>query len=201
MPEGPPPYIYIVGEMHEQTPVKIGVTTKPHLERLAAYQGANWREMEYLLCRSVSIERMLVDEFLVHQALRPMWKKGEWYDVRDVAKQLGGWERLVDAAIAGEVPGGKRFELASVDGAHHLDLAAMKRVAHQRGSRASARTSTFEISCSCGDKYLHEGRLPKAIEQFAHTHLDITWVRPHYEPERVTQREKRNARNRGLTPT
>ena len=52
-------YIYVVGEVGEQTPVKIGVTAKPRRQRLAAYQGANWREVEYLLCRPVPIERML----------------------------------------------------------------------------------------------------------------------------------------------
>jgi hypothetical protein len=186
--------IYVVGEVGEQTPVKIGVTTNPPLQRLAAFQGANWREMEYLFRRPVSIERMLVEEFLVHRSLDPWWKNGEWYEVREGAHRLGGWEQLVEAAIAGEVPGGERFELASVDGAHRL--ADMKRVAPQRHSRASARTSTFEISCSCDHTYLHEGRLPKAIEQFAVTHLGITWERPFYGPGRVALRDERNARNR-----
>ena len=154
------PYIYVVGEVGEQTPVKIGVTAKPPRQRLAAYQGANWREMEYLLRRPVPIERMLVDEFLVHRALSPWWRKGEWYNVRHLAEQLGGWEQLVEAAIAGEVPGGKRFELASADGAIVLPDEAWL-------------GGTFEISCSCGHTYLHEGRLPKAIEQFAATHLEV----------------------------
>ncbi len=178
------PYLYVVGEVGEQTPVKIGVTTKPPRQRLAAYQGANWREMEYLLCRPVPIERMLVDEFLVHRALSPWWRTGEWFDVRNLAEQLGGWEQLVEAAIAGDVPGGERFELASADGDHRL--VGMKRVAPH----------TFEMSCSCGHTYVHDGRLPKAIEQFALTHLGISWQRPFYEPRRVALRAERNTRNR-----
>ncbi|HKY16639.1 MAG TPA: GIY-YIG nuclease family protein [Microthrixaceae bacterium] len=177
------PYIYVVGEVGEWTPVKIGVTAKPRRRRLAAYQTANWREVEYLLCRRVPIERMLVDEFLVHRTLSPWWKKGEWFDVRDVADQIGGWEQLVEAAIAGEVPGGERFDLVSADGDHRL--VGMKRVAR-----------TFEISCSCGHTDLHDGRLPKAVEQFAATHLGISWQRPFFEPRRVARRAERNARNR-----
>src|SRR3954451_22075539 len=101
---------------------------------------------------------MVVDEFLVHRALSPWWTTGEWFDVRHVADQLGGWEQLVEVAIAGDVPGGERFELASVDGDHPL-------VGRKRVGR------TFELSCSCGHTHLHDGRLPKAIEQFAVTHL------------------------------
>jgi hypothetical protein len=175
--------IYVVGEVGELTPVKIGVTARPHRRRLAAYQGANWREMQYLFRRPVAIEKMLVDEFLVHEALSPWWKTGGWYDVRPVADQLGGWKQLVDHAIAGNVPGGKRFEPTSTDGDHRL--AGMKRVAH-----------TFEISCSCGHKDLHEGRLPKAIELFAANHLGIVWQRPVLDPRRVALRAERHARNR-----
>src|SRR5687767_13781051 len=131
------PHLYVVGEVGQPTPVKIGVTAKPPRQRLAAFQSANWREMEYLLRRRVPIERMLVDEFLVHRTLAPWWITGEWFDVRPLAKQLGGWAQLVEAAIAGKVPGGEPFELASADRDHHL--AGMKRVAPR----------TFEIACSC----------------------------------------------------
>ena len=162
--------------------MKIGVTAKPPRRRLAAYQSANWREVEYLLRRPVPIERMLVDEFLVHRTLSPWWTKGEWFDVRDIADQLGGWEQLVEAAIAGNVPEGEPFELVSADGYHRL--ADMTRVAR-----------TFEISCSCGQTYLHDGRLPTAIEQFAVAHLGISWQRPFYEPRRVARRAERKARN------
>jgi hypothetical protein len=141
--------------------------------------------MEYLLCRPVPIERMLVDEFLVHRVLSPWWRTGEWYDVRHVAALLGGWEQLVDAAIARDVPGGERFELTSADGDHCL--AGMKRVAR----------STFEMSCSCRHTYLHQGRRPKAVEQFAVNHLEIEWQRPSYEARRLALRAERNARNRG----
>jgi hypothetical protein len=81
------------------------------------------------------------------------------------------------------VPEGERFELTSADGDHCL--AGMKRFAR-----------SFEMSCSCGYRYLHEGRLPKAVEQFAVNHLEIGWQRPSYEPRRVALRAERNARNR-----
>lgn len=183
------PHIYVIGElgepaMVEQTPVKIGVTVKPPRQRLAAIQGANWREMAYLLRRPVPIERLMVDEFLIHRSLTPWWKTGEWFDVRRLAVQLGGWEQLLDAAIAGEVPGGERFELVSSDGAHRLT--DMTRVALR----------TFLLSCSCGHAQQHEGRLPKAIELFASNHLGIAWQRPFYDPRRAAQRAERNARNR-----
>jgi hypothetical protein len=178
------PYIYVVGEVGRRTPVKIGVTVKPLRQRLAAYQGANWREVEYLLCREVPIETMLVDEFHVHHTLFPWWVTGEWYRVRPLADQLGGWDQLADAAIAGEVPGGDRFELVSADGHHRM--ASMTRVAPR----------TFEVSCSCGHSTLHVGRLPKAIEQFAVSHLGISWQRPFHEPRRVALRDNRKARNR-----
>jgi hypothetical protein len=154
----------------KQTPVKIGVTVGPPRQRLAAYQGSNWREVEYLHRRPVSIERMLVEEFLVHRVLDPWWRTGEWYEVRPVAEQLGGWKQLLDAAVANDVPGGDRFELTSADGEHCL--AGMKRIER-----------TFEMSCSCGHTYLHAGRLPKAVEQFAINHLGIGWQRPRVSPD------------------
>jgi len=166
--ELPTAFLYVVGEMggqaeEENWPVKIGWSAN---RRLDGFQVANWREVKYLHRVEMPLADVVGVEFTVHQHLAPWWTRGEWFRVREVSRELGGWPKFIDAAIRQAVPGGQKFELVSADGDERLD------------SILRLGKSHFLISCTCGHKLERRGTLPMAVERFATDHLKIEWARP-----------------------
>lgn len=132
--------IYVVGEVEEPDgPVKIGVTTKTGSKAgRAGLSGGNWRQLELLSRWDLPDEIARWTEFVIHRNLRAHHRRGEWFDVRHLAEQLGGWQAFLEAAAAGRIAGAEPWRLAR--GRHAVSSVR----------RLSIRPRHFEVQCECG---------------------------------------------------
>lgn len=156
------PYLYAIGEVGESTPVKIGWSGMAPASRLGQHQLGNWRPLEYLYLEHIPAPHVVAREFSVHLGLDAHWRTGEWFDVRHLAAaHRNGWAGVIADAAGEGLPG----PLRSSDGQHAL-------VDMEKSERG------FVVTCSCGERVVHRGRLPKAVLRFATQHLGTEWVRP-----------------------
>ncbi len=115
------PYLYVIGEVGEVSPVKIGWSRAAPATRLGQHQVGTWRRLEYLHLEHVQASHVVAREFRVHLSLDAYWKGGEWFDVRRLAiRHLDGWAGVISDAAADSLPGSPPNSLRSPDGRHEL---------------------------------------------------------------------------------
>ncbi len=163
-------YVYVVGEKEEPDgPVKIGFTNRPLTTSGRANLGAgNPRTLEVV--DSIPVPRAEVKwrEWLTHQHLRTIRDchvRGEWFRVRDVQTQVGGWESFLDRAYDGNLPGCKPWRL----GGDECHLTSMSRL-------TTGMPRQFDATCSCGKTVTGEkGKALESVQElFATEHLNLS---------------------------
>jgi hypothetical protein len=163
---GPIGQIYVVGEVEEPDgPVKIGVTAKGGSRTgRSGLSGGNWRQLEVLHRWDLPLEIARWTEFIVHRNLRPCHRRGEWFDTRPLARQLQGWQPLLERASKGQVPGLPAWRLTN--GGHSAIGVRRLTVGEPRH---------FEVTCDCGVAFDGgEGRsLDTVLTVFAVGHLEL----------------------------
>lgn len=170
---GEPPrdgYVYVVGEREEPAgPVKIGMTYVAGSKAgRAGLSEGNWRTLYAEHTAVVPWPELRWFEWRVHQALMPWHKRGEWFDVRHLKDEFGGWDGLLAAAIEGRVSGAGSCVVEAGD--HRLLV--MSR-------HWPARPIQFTARCSCGEEIV--GAAGQAfitvVRQFENAHLGVPSTR------------------------
>lgn len=164
-------HLYVVGEVEESRgPVKIGLTTGPMSKGGRPNLGAgNWRTLCVLHGLQVPPAELRWREWLTHAHLQVWRVRGEWFDVRAVADEVGGWTEFLDLAYTGNLAGCSAWRLGNDE--HHLASMARLTVGMPR---------QFSATCSC--RVTVTGPLSKALEsvqvQFAIEHLRLAITDP-----------------------
>jgi hypothetical protein len=136
------PHLYVVGELDDPDgPVKIGLNSRgaSRTDRAGLSTG-NPRELEVLYRKPMPFEDLRWTEWIIHKHLTPWrWRRrGEWFDVRAVARPYG-WEEFLARSETGDIPGCTPWKLGSDD--HHL-------VRMRRLTKKAPRQ--FDAVCVCG---------------------------------------------------
>jgi len=150
--------------------VKIGLTTGRLSKTGRANLGTgNWRTLTVLYGQQVPAEELRWREWLIHAHLRRWHVRGEWFDIRAIAAEVGGWRTFLDLAFSGDLPGCSSWRLGDDD--HRLVSMTRLTVGMPR---------QFAATCSCGATTT--GSLGKALEsvqvQFAVDHLGLPGTDP-----------------------
>ena len=159
------PHLYVLGEREEPDgPVKIGLTSggASRTGRSGLSTG-NPRQLEVLYRKPMAFEDLRWTEWIIHKHLTPWRLRGEWFDVRPVARPYG-WEEFLSRSETGDIPGCTPWQLGSDD--HHL-------VRMRRLTRNAPRQ--FDAVCVCGVVIKGDAGLglPSVQERFALEHLRL----------------------------
>lgn len=158
-------HLYVLGEVDEvgeaTGPVKIGLHYgKPSQIGRAGLTTGNWRELKVRYHHTLPEQTVRWNEFVIHQHLAPMRKRGEWFDVRRLLPAKDAWGEFLDLAYHRCVPGGRAVNLGTPG--HQLEVI---RMFSWRPPREIA------AECSCGH-VLHARRttLPAVYKLFLAGH-------------------------------
>ena len=159
------PHLYVVGELEEPDgPVKIGLNSGG-VSRTgrAGLSTGNPRQLDVLHRRPMAFEDLRWTEWIIHKHLTPWRLRGEWFDVRPVARPYG-WEEFLSRSETGDIPGCTPWRLGSED--HHL-------VRMRRLTKKEPRQ--FDAVCVCGVVVVGDPGLglPKVQQRFALEHLHL----------------------------
>jgi hypothetical protein len=159
------PHLYVVGELEEPDgPVKIGLNSGgASRSGRAGLSIGNWRQLVVLYRKPMAFEDLRWTEWIIHKHLTPWRLRGEWFDVRSVARPFG-WEEFLSRSATGDIPGGMPWRLGSDD--HHL-------VRMRRLTKKEPRQ--FDAVCVCGVVIKGDPGvgLRSAQERFALEHLHL----------------------------
>jgi hypothetical protein len=138
--DGVGPHLYVVGEREEPGgPVKIGLTTGgASRSGRGGINVGNWRELCVEHRWFMAFEDLRWTEWLIHEHLTRWRRRGEWFDVRPVARPYG-WAEFLSRSATGDIPGCTPWQLGSDD--HHL-------VRMRRLTKKPPRQ--FDAACACG---------------------------------------------------
>jgi hypothetical protein len=134
------PHLYVVGEREvPDGPVKIGLNSGG-VSRTgrAGLSTGNPRQLDVLYRKPVAFEDLRWTEWIIHKHLTRWQRRGEWFDVRPVARPYG-WEEFLSRSKTGDIPGCTSWQLGSDD--HHL-------VRMRRLTKKEPRQ--FDAVCVCG---------------------------------------------------
>lgn len=154
--------IYVIGEVEERHgPVKIGMHYGPPSKSgRSGLSVGNWRTLEVLHHWELGEADVRWTEFLIHAHLQSRHVRGEWYRVRDLAEDLGGWAALLLRAYRQEVSGCEPVSFGSPG--HRL---ARVRVMSWRPPRE------FIAGCECGfELTASKTTLPAVVRRFQTEH-------------------------------
>jgi hypothetical protein len=157
-------YVYVVGEVEEpRGPVKIGTTSTGSTGGPAGLSRGNWRRLELLHSWALPEDVARWTEFVIHRNLRTHHRRGEWFDVRRLAKREGGWQPFLEAAAKGRLKDSEPWRLAR--GGHGASTVR----------RLSIHPRRFEVACKCGETIDGgEGRaLATVLAAFAIEHVGL----------------------------
>ena len=134
------PHLYVVGEREEPDgPVKIGLNSGgASRSGRAGLSIGNWRQLDVLHRKPMAFEDLRWTEWIIHKHLTRWRVRGEWFDVRPVARPYG-WEEFLSRSETGDIPGCTPWQLGSDD--HHL-------VRMRRLTKKEPRQ--FDAVCVCG---------------------------------------------------
>ena len=173
------PRLYVVGEREQPDgPVKIGIS-KSSTSRTGrgGINVGNWRELEVVHRKPMAFEDLRWREWIIHKHLTPWRVRGEWFDVRPVARPYG-WSEFLSRSAKGDIPGCKPWQLGRDD--HHLE--SMRRLTKKPPRH-------FVAACACGE--VVEGDpgmvLPSVQVKFALEHLGLAPTDP--EVMELTRRQ------------
>ena len=162
---GKGPHLYVVGEVEEPDgPVKIGLNSRGASRTgRAGLSTGNWRKLEVLHRKPMAFEDLRWTEWIIHKHLTPWRLRGEWFDMRPVARPYG-WEEFLSRSETGDIPGCTPWQLGSDD--HHL-------VRMRRLTKKAPRQ--FDAVCVCGVVIKRDPGLGlrSVQERFALEHLRL----------------------------
>jgi hypothetical protein len=159
------PHLYGLGELEvPDGTVKIGLNSGGASRTgRAGLSTGNPRQLEVLHRKFMAFEDLRWTEWIIHKHLTRWRLRGEWFDVRPVAR-LYGWEQFLSRSETGDIPGCTPWRLGSDD--HHL-------VRMRRLTKKEPRQS--DAVCVCGVVIKGDPGLglPSVQERFALEHLRL----------------------------
>lgn len=157
-------HLYVLGELEEPAgPVKIGLHYgKPSTIGRSGLSSGNWRRLQVLHHHQVPADTLRWTEYIIHQHLRPFRKRGEWFDVRQLAGHPADWQRFLDDAFAQRIPGGERVVFGTPT--HRLKVIRLIRWSPPK---------ELVAECSCGCRLTATGTtLPALLREFEKAHAN-----------------------------
>jgi hypothetical protein len=97
--DGRPGWLYVVGEVDDHGPVKVGLSCDVG-HRLSGLQAGNPRELEVV--HQTAVPDMGLAERSVHRRLEAWLVRGEWYDIRHLV--VDDWDQVLldDPLVIGD---------------------------------------------------------------------------------------------------